>query len=70
MFKVSGFWFQETQNFASVHEESREKKESLRENGEALNEVKSYKLKQIFQIFFCSIWNRFVEFLPVRALKK
>ena len=39
MFKVSGFWFQETQNFASVHVESREKMESLRENGEALNEV-------------------------------
>ena len=51
-------------------------KKSLRENGEALNAIKSYKLTQTFSSrheesnytnfisHICLIWKRFVQFLP------
>ena len=39
--------------------------ESLRENGEALNEVKSYKLEQILQILFVLFGIDLLNFCPL-----
>ena len=53
----------------SVFAKAQTEKKSLRENGAALNAVKSYKSTQILQICDLSNLKRFVEFLPVRALQ-
>ena len=64
----------ETQNFVSVHEESRPFLESRRgaivqysKNGVATREIEQIETNITNLIWL--IWNIFVEFLPYRALK-